>query len=551
MRAICTLLILIGYCATALCGDLEIVIIGDDRVSASEIRYLLHNDLPDSALIDSVSDLYYSKAYPAAIVSLVHGERSDTLIVTTGNRYSIGDVSLSGDTMDVENVFGGRIYRGVAANRKNFDGIANSIIDYYGEGGYPFVQVSVSDMSTPETGVIDLELNIVTGPETMFDTCRILGADPATAKYLKRISSVKPRERFNAGDILESIRIFRAHRFLSVDDSAYLDFRDDYTVCVPVFRVRQLPTNLLEGSIGYQPAYGNQSAYVRGFARIELENLFGRGRRISFRYNKKNPISHEVALGYYQPNLFYQPLSVSTDLEQLKFDSLYQKLSAQLTLEYGKGRGATIRLSGGWGKYTPLGSVYRGVVPSRRWWWGLGSTAQNTQSRFSQRVDLDIEYGIKQQFAFAGVEPADTRITDTRLRGSYVLSMPLLHRLQQKIGISGAGIVTDEDLIPPSDLLRLGGARNLRGYREDQFLCSRYALFTLQPELTLAKNARFHIFGDGAWFRQSSPESFSRFGVGGGFEFGLSNGKLLMDVAWGKNDSLGDGKLYATLESRF
>lgn len=545
------LIILLCLCATALCGDLKIVVTGDDPVSAKAIRNILRDDAPDSILIERITDLYRRKAYPASAVTLVRGRRVDTLKVVTGSRYSIGQVSLTDDTTFTEQIVGENAYRGYPATRDNFDAIANRIIDRCGEMGYPFAQVSVSDVRLPETGLLDIELNIVTGPLTHFDTCRIPGVDPSTASYLSRISRIKPGERFDNGDILETIRIFRAHRFLSVNDSVELDFKDDYSVCTPVFSVRQLPTNLLEGSVGYQPAYGNQSAYVRGFARVELENLFGRGRRFSFAYNKRNPISHEVSLGYYQPNLFYQPLSVSTGMEQLKFDSLYQKLSAQMTLEYGEGRSATIRISGGWGKYTPLGSVYRGVLHSRRWLWGLGSTVQITQWRLSQQVDLDIEYGIKQQFAFAGVEPSDTRIDDTRLRGSYMFSMPLVHRLEQKIQLSGAGIVTDEQQIPPSDLLRLGGARNLRGYREDQFLCSRYVLFTFEPELILAKNARFHIFGDGAWLRQSSPGTLSRFGAGGGFAFSLPNGKLLIDVAWGKDDSLGDGKLYAILESRF
>ena len=309
--------------------------------------------------------------------------------------------------------------------------------------------------------------------------------------------------------------------------------------------------NLLEGSLGYQPAFEDQSAYVKGFARMEFENLFGRGRRFSLRYNKKDPLSHEMAVGVYQPFVFYQPLSVSFAVEQLKYDSLYQKLSVKSRFEYGEGGNILVRVSGGWSRYTPQGSTFRGVFHSRQWWWGIGTTIDVTSSGIAQSVELDVVYGIKQQYGFAGFAPDDTRISDTRLNGAYKLKAYVLHSLNQNVFISGAAIVTDEELIPPSDLFKLGGVRTLRGYREDQFFCDRYAAFTLQPELSLAGNARCHLFSDGAWFRQVSTETLFRWGAGGGFEFVLPTGKLLIDMAWGKNDCFSDGKLYVILESRF
>jgi hypothetical protein len=127
----------------------------------------------------------------------------------------------------------------------------------------------------------------------------------------------------------------------------------------------------------------------------------------------------------------------------------------------------------------------------------------------------------------------------------------LLASLRQRSALAAAAIITDETVIPQSDLYKLGGFRNLRGYREDQYSCERYVLLTIQPELRLARNALFHIFSDGAWFRESSGETLFRPGAGGGFEFLLPTGRLVLDLAWGRGGGFGDGRLYAILESRF
>ena len=481
-----------------------------------------------------------------------------TLLVLTGSALCgdssavVGDVIVSGDLPEGDPVpFAKDAFEGMDASGVTIERIANELLEYYNERGYPFAQVCLDNLEQIDAGVIDVTMRVVVGPFTSFDTCEVGGVDPQTAAYLVRISDIQPGRRFSNRSIETSKRIFRSHRFLAVDDSVDLVFRDDFSRCIPVFKLRQLPTNLIEGSLGYQPAYAGQSAFVRGFARLEFENLLGRGRRFSIRYNKKDPLSHEVAIGFHQPFVFYQPLAVSADLEQLKFDSLYQMISLDAEVEYGEARNVSVRVSGGWGRYTPQGSVFRGIYHSRRWWWGIGSTVNLNAGDLLQVFDLDISYGIKRQYRFAGFAPEDARTTDTRLEGGYILETPLIGSLRQSLSVSGAGIVTDESVIPPSDLYKLGGVRNLRGYREDQFFCERYALFTAQPELELATGASFHLFSDGAWMRQSTDDAIFRWGAGAGFEFLLPTGKLLIDVAWGKGNSFGDGKLYVILESRF
>jgi outer membrane protein assembly factor BamA len=547
MKITLTILILLTTYAAGFCGDLELAITGDCDISNGDIRRAFFSAESDSARVKSVRDLFLSESYPEADVQLIEPDR---LAVIPGMRYRIGSISIIGDTQentrDLVADYSGKAASGVVVER-----FTRELLRFYSESGNPFAQVSIEETTLDGIGRVDFVARIASGPRTLFDSCKVEGTDARTADYLSRVSAVSPGEPFNDTALDETRRILRAHGFIRVHDSVDLDFRDDYTRCVPIFRVDRLPTNSLDGSLGYQPSVGDRSAYVKGYALLQFENLFGRGRRFSIRYNKRDPLSHEVAFGYYQPYLYYMPVSVEFAIEQSKYDSLYQQLSIESRLFYREDARVSLRMSGGWSSYTPLGTEFRGVFHSRRYWWGIGTDLTIPGSIIRQIVDLDIVYGIKQQYRFAGVEPPDTRITDTRLTGGYRMLVSFGKLLHFSAKASAAAIVTEERMIPQSDLYRLGGADRLRGYREDQFFCDRYVLVILQPELHMSDEASFHLFSDAAWFRQQDSGSELREGAGAGFEFRLPTGRLLLDVAWGRDDRFSDGKLYARLESRF
>ena len=547
MKITLAIMILLTMHAAGFCGDLELVVTGDCDISTGEICRAFFAADSDSASVKSVRDLFLSESYPEAGVQLIE---PDTLAVIPGIRYRIGSISVIGDSQaDTDELLAE--YSGKPASGAVIERFTRELLRFYTESGNPFAQVSIEETTLDSIGTVYFVARIASGPRTLFDSCKVEGTDARTADYLSRVSAVSPGEPFSDATLDETRRILKVHRFIRVHDSVHLDFRDDYTRCVPIFRVDRLPTNSLDGSLGYQPSVGNRSAYVKGYALLQFENLFGRGRRFSIRYNKKDPLSHEVAFGYYQPYLFYRPVSVEFAIEQSKYDSLFQQLSIESRFFYREGARVSLRMSGGWSSYTPLGSEFRGVFHSRRYWWGIGTDLTIAGSIVRQTVELDIAYGIKQQYRFAGVEPPDTRISDTRLTGGYHMLVSFGKLLHISAKASAAGIVTEERMIPQSDLYRLGGAERLRGYREDQFFCDRYALAILQPELHMSDEASFHLFSDAAWFRQQDSGSEFREGAGAGFEFRLPTGRLLLDVAWGRNDRFSDGKLYARLESRF
>jgi outer membrane protein assembly factor BamA len=551
MRISTLIMLAFVICGVSLGGIAEIAINGSCDVSKSEIRRAARVEPSDSGIVDNVLRLLNSCGYPEAVVSLQLGDTEDTLNVIPGVRYRIGSVRVDGELEPAcRDLLEEIEFRRMFADSVSIQVIAERMIGVCGDLGYPFAQVSIDSLEIGNGYSVDVKVRVTMGPLAEFDTCLIVGADPRTAKHLASVLPAKPGAVFSESRIDESIRLLKTCSYLRVDDSATLEFSNDNSICTPVFSVRQLPASFFEGLVGYQPGQAGKPGYVKGSVRADFENLLGNGLSFSLRYHKKDQLSHDVSLAARQRFLFGRQVAVGASVRQLKYEDLYQSLQAEGQIEQAASGSATVRLTGGWTRYTPSGSEYRGVFHSRKWTWGLGSTILLSLGSISQSVSLDVAYGLKRQYSFAGVTPDAARVDDTRLLAKYSLNIFAGSGLGGIIALSGAALNTGESDVPPTDLFRLGGARSLRGYHEDQFLCRRYATATIQPELALTSGALVKVFAEGAWFRDSSGDLF-REGAGFGFGFSLPTGSLSIDVAWGRDDTFGEGKLYVILESRF
>ncbi|MDD5088867.1 MAG: BamA/TamA family outer membrane protein, partial [bacterium] len=108
------------------------------------------------------------------------------------------------------------------------------------------------------------------------------------------------------------------------------------------------------------------------------------------------------------------------------------------------------------------------------------------------------------------------------------------------------------------DLYRLGGARSLRGYREEQFLGSRIGWASIEIRYWLGSASRFFVFGDaGGVYRAIRTEAAQsestriRTSAGLGIRIGTDIGIWGFDYGIGQEDRLLNGKLHVSLLSTF
>jgi hypothetical protein len=119
--------------------------------------------------------------------------------------------------------------------------------------------------------------------------------------------------------------------------------------------------------------------------------------------------------------------------------------------------------------------------------------------------------------------------------------------------------ISNEDVIPFYDLEPIGGARQLRGYREGEFRASRWAILRLEAGLFPAAGGRAFAFLDqGVMYRPFADstgvavsQTLYRPGYGVGFEVPSGLGAVGVSLGWGKGDGPLDGKLHVALTNRF
>jgi len=106
------------------------------------------------------------------------------------------------------------------------------------------------------------------------------------------------------------------------------------------------------------------------------------------------------------------------------------------------------------------------------------------------------------------------------------------------------------DKLEESDLFRIGGNRNIRGYRQEQFLASRLAYLNFEPRLFLTgRSFAFAFYDAGYYFRPQdeinniSEQKGFLFGYGIGLRLETDLGLIGVSYALGKGDSFLDGKI--------
>jgi hemolysin activation/secretion protein len=114
-------------------------------------------------------------------------------------------------------------------------------------------------------------------------------------------------------------------------------------------------------------------------------------------------------------------------------------------------------------------------------------------------------------------------------------------------------------LIDFSEQFKLGGFGSLRGYRQDQFAGRRTLLGQLEIRWRQSSKFAFYVFGDlGVIYlkkesieKKVDSETLTQIGSGFGIFIGSKTATLTLELGWGEEDSLGDGKIHMGLVTMF
>jgi outer membrane protein insertion porin family len=435
---------------------------------------------------------------------------------------------------------------------------ADRVLRYSAQQGYPLATLIFDSIAIDqELAVAFLHTRFDTGPLVTIDSIVVRGNRITKREVITRELPLRPGDIFRLDRVDEiPARLMRLGFFHRVVPPQLLrDVRGRFLLDLEIV---EGGANTFNGVAGYNPGSGNEKGYLTGLIDLNFGNLFGTGRQLGARWEKRSRETQELALRYREPWLFGYPLHLAGAFQQLVQDTIYVERQVELSVEWP----ATPRL-------TVFGSLSRQSVspdslaserlllPKSR---VLGATfgiAYNSlddllNPRRGVAYRTTIESGRKKISALR--EIPSSSIHRQRLTVDLQVVVPTLRAQVLSLALHGRQVTSGEPFVSITDEFRLGGATSLRGYREDQFRGSRVGWSNIEYRYLLGPRSRAFVFADlGYFFKQTADariEEFkSAFGLGARVETPL--GVVGVDYGLGEGDGLLAGKVHVSLVNSF
>lgn len=343
----------------------------------------------------------------------------------------------------------------------------------------------------------------------------------------------------------EANNLLLGYRFLKSRGTPYYARYGRKKVAL-VFPLGEEFQNTASGAAGYLPG-NRQEPQVTGEIRLHLENILGTASLVDLWWQRKDSQSQILSLSYEEPLVWKLNLGAKVHFLQNLQDGLYVMRTSGFSVL------KTYIQMGRWsvgGEATTVNATPQGQ--------SMGLTNHSVRSfvieNDVERRDniLNPERGYHFGWSAELGDYADARSPNGmlgRLRLKFLVVKSLTGRWIVSWGAQGGYVhVAGVRSVPVSEQFRLGGASNLRGYREQQFVSPWITMGQLELRYILGRLNRVYLFADGA-----SQASHPRlpFSGGVGLQYNSSLGVLRIEYAMNRHDTPSTGKIHVRLVGQF
>ncbi|MFH1865389.1 MAG: BamA/TamA family outer membrane protein [Candidatus Eisenbacteria bacterium] len=437
---------------------------------------------------------------------------------------------------------------GAPLTRRSLAGDTDSLLRGYADDGRPFAEIVLPrSVELSDEGLLSGRIEVREGIQAWFGDVVVAGNDVTREHVVTREAGIERGETFSETRVagvrprLEKLAFLDAveEPIVAVDPS-----NGEATVGIVV---REGTSNRISGVLGFAGGPGSGDE-LTGLVDIELGNIAGTGRFASAAWKRIRESQTEISFSYTEPWLLGAPVDVGVAGSQSVRDTFYTTTEGDLLVTARVGGRIRLTWSVGAQRYVP-GSINESTTTSART--AFAAAYDGTDAPWNPtsgtRLGASIEYAAKEG-ADSGRSERSGTVTATaegfiRVRGRQVVA--LLARVE--------ALASTEEEVPYHELLVLGGARSLRGYREEQFRGTRVALGSVEYRLLLGRRSRAIAFVDaGYWYRDgSNVAKDTNLGYGIGLRGDTRLGTISIDYGLGERDDLLDGKLHAGLIREF
>lgn len=445
---------------------------------------------------------------------------------------------------------------------------AQKIVENAGNKGYPFAQISLDSLVIVDNEV-SAKIKFQKGFFVTWDTLSLQGNIKLKRSFLEKYLQIQPQEPFSQTALLKAESKLKNLGFVRISKPTQIVFENQKAK--PIFYVSKGQSNEIDGILGLLPnELAPQSLLLTGQAQIRLRNLFNAAKSLEIEFQQTRPRFQILDAHYQHPILFGSALGAELDFKLLREDTNFVNINRQIRFFY-PFRLSKIKFFAGLQTsqtgFTPSSTITRlpPNLENRYNYYGLSYEWNKLDDLFlpknGYRLVANIQTGNKQIVPLPFL--ADSLYRNIRLRSlqtAISVQNNYYRMLSAKKGIflrlEAATLLNDYLL--QSELYRLGGLFNLRGFNQNLFFASSYVLTNIEYRFFWEQEAYFSVFYDQAFLQTKILEEQSGenpFGLGVGVNFKTKGGIFSLNYAVGRSQtqslSVARSKIHFGFISRF
>ncbi len=438
-----------------------------------------------------------------------------------------------------------------------------TLLSRYDAAGYPFVQVWVDSIGIdPDSAAVDVALYVLEGVTRTVQGVVVEGLRKTKPERAVKIAGITPGTPYRS-QLLEDayLRLVSSGVFSDVGYPTVRISAGGEGVDAVLKVDEPARSHTFAAALGYASASENTDRVLSGFAQLELNNIGGSLKDFGATWSNDGIGRNETHIRYRDRLFLGHRLAFGVRLEQIGQDTLYTWQSAGVEGERGVGRVAGTLLGFSLAGFGDRNVFSEGaLLRSSRWRARTGATAMWGSDRAGSYARLGgaVTFAFKHN-TFRADSSAAADVRQTIYDGTMGVMIPAWRSLHVAVDGRIEWLQSEEAGVPLSEQFYIGGARTVRGYRENQFHGRRVAY--ARNELRLGRSPRdgFYAFVDAGYVRQESAEPDGTIRVDGtgltGYGFGVRSiskvGRLDLSFAVSDGISLRSTKVHVLLEQNF
>lgn len=459
-----------------------------------------------------------------------------------------------------------KLYAGKPLDYTEISRLFEALIGFAENHGFPFAAVRLDSIAIRDdeiSAVLMLQQNRI----IRFDDVQLKGPLKISPNYLQQYLGLKKESLYSKTKVLEISKRIRELPFIQEKQNPTVTFKGERAF-VNLF-LEKKKASRFDFLVGVAPNNNPQlpgKVLITGTFNADFNNQFGLGERLFVEFQRLRPQTQRLDVRFAYPYMLGLPFGIDTRLDIYKRDSTNLDALADFGFQYLLEGGNYVKVF--WNsinssllRFNEAQVIAQKKLPAvldvRRNFFGLEMLQRHLDYRWNPRrgwsawlrgaagtkriqennTIVQLQDPFAPEFDFSTLyDSLNLNSTQFKFEARLDKFFPLGKQSTFRLGFQGGALISNQSLLQ-NEQYRIGGNSTLRGFDEEAFLATRYAIGTAEYRLLLGQNSFLYAFYDIGYVENITATvniTDQPMGIGAGISFETSVGIFGLALAVGR-----------------